>query len=257
MANGYQILTASSAKIDKSVKFGYLTGVLYMIPSDLSMILDARGRRVNLCPAASAGCKASCLVTAGRASMCKETDKVTGLPVNTIIKARQRRTEMYVRQRDAFCAAVLADLGKLIRYAGRKGLTAAFRFNGTSDVPWWRIDQIASPIADMVAHGDLVTYDYTKCPAYLAKCPTWHDLTLSRSETNADKVNDALNSGARVAAVFAGKPPQAWEGYQVVDGDKHDLCFLHPGKVILGLKAKGRAKKDETGFTIRNYEDNA
>ena len=40
---------------------------------------------------------------------------------------------------------------------------------------------------------------------------------------------------------------------KVVDGDKSDLEMLKYNGVILGLKAKGEAKKDATGFVITNY----
>lgn len=252
-SNYYEILTGSSAKIDKSTKYGHLTGVVYMIPSDLSGLFDGKGKRVNLCAGASAGCIAACLVTSGRAGMCKSVDPVTLLPQNTIIAARQRRTEMWVNDRDRFVNLLLADVDRLIKRAEREGLRAALRINGTSDLPWWRVEALASRLGDLVAAGKLVTYDYTKCPAYFNKCPDWHDLTLSRSERNADKISEALAKGHRVAVVFEKDLPDTWEGYPVVDGDAHDLCFLHPGSVVLGLKAKGRAKKDQTGFTVRNH----
>jgi hypothetical protein len=34
----------------------------------------------------------------------------------------------------------------------------------------------------------------------------------------------------------------------VINGDESDLRFLDPKGVIVGLKAKGKAKKDTTGF---------
>ena len=36
----------------------------------------------------------------------------------------------------------------------------------------------------------------------------------------------------------------------VVDGDKSDLRFLDGENVIVGLIAKGQAKKDQSGFVI-------
>jgi hypothetical protein len=40
-----------------------------------------------------------------------------------------------------------------------------------------------------------------------------------------------------------------WQGYPVVDGDKDDLRFLDPkGGHIVALYAKGKAKKDTSGF---------
>jgi hypothetical protein len=34
----------------------------------------------------------------------------------------------------------------------------------------------------------------------------------------------------------------------VIDGDTDDLRFLDPQNVVVGLRAKGKAKKDKTGF---------
>jgi hypothetical protein len=52
------------------------------------------------------------------------------------------------------------------------------------------------------------------------------------------------------------KLPATWDlpGYgsvPVVDGDLTDVRFFDPSSVIVGLSAKGRAKRDETGF-VRN-----
>ena len=40
----------------------------------------------------------------------------------------------------------------------------------------------------------------------------------------------------------------------VFSADETDLRFLDPKVGIIGLKAKGRAKKDTTGFVIRTRE---
>ena len=54
-----------------------------------------------------------------------------------------------------------------------------------------------------------------------------------------------------VAVVFR-KPItiKKWRGYSVVDGDKDDLRFLDPKQSIVALYAKGRAKKDKSGFVV-------
>jgi len=50
--------------------------------------------------------------------------------------------------------------------------------------------------------------------------------------------------------------PTRWNGFQVIDGDKHDLRQLDPrGAVgtVIGLTPRGRkAKKDRSGFVVRN-----
>ena len=38
---------------------------------------------------------------------------------------------------------------------------------------------------------------------------------------------------------------------KVIDGDTDDLRFLDPTNVVVGLKAKGDAKHDTSGFVIR------
>lgn len=50
-----------------------------------------------------------------------------------------------------------------------------------------------------------------------------------------------------VAAVFH-KLPETWLGYPVMDGDDSDLRFLDPKGHIVGLKSKGQAKHDTSGF---------
>jgi len=39
--------------------------------------------------------------------------------------------------------------------------------------------------------------------------------------------------------------------YKVIDGDQDDLRFLDPDGVIVGLKAKGQARKDTSGFVLQ------
>jgi hypothetical protein len=59
----------------------------------------------------------------------------------------------------------------------------------------------------------------------------------------------ALSNGMNVAAVFH-KVPETYLGRTVINGDETDLRFLDPKGVIVGLKAKGKAKKDTTGFVV-------
>jgi len=52
-----------------------------------------------------------------------------------------------------------------------------------------------------------------------------------------------------VTVVFD-KIPATYKGKEVFNADDTDLRFLDPKGVVLGLKAKGRAKKDTTGFVV-------
>jgi len=64
-------------------------------------------------------------------------------------------------------------------------------------------------------------------------------------------VAKAIKAGMNVAVVFVGEMPSEYLGRPVVDADGDDLRFLDPANVVLGLKAKGRAKRDTTGFVVR------
>ena len=47
--------------------------------------------------------------------------------------------------------------------------------------------------------------------------------------------------------------PKTYLGFRVINGDSHDLRFLDPKGVIVGLSPKGnKAKKDTSGFVIQN-----
>jgi hypothetical protein len=63
-----------------------------------------------------------------------------------------------------------------------------------------------------------------------------------------------LRKGGNVAVVFRvkkGQPlPKMWNGYEVIDGDIDDLRFLDKKNVIVGLRAKGPAMKDTSGFVV-------
>ena len=79
------------------------------------------------------------------------------------------------------------------------------------------------------------------------------DLTLSWHEkTDAENALELINKGLNFAVVFdtaKGQPlPAQFNGIPVIDGDIHDLRFLDQKGVIVGLRAKGKARKDTSGF---------
>ena len=103
-------------------------------------------------------------------------------------------------------------------------------------------------------------YDYTKVFARLKKeLPKNYHLTFSRAETESNHKETllALQMGFNVAVVFNVKDetelPSQYQGFKVINGDMHDLTFLHDKNTIIGLKAKGMAKKDTTGFVVKDF----
>jgi hypothetical protein len=53
-----------------------------------------------------------------------------------------------------------------------------------------------------------------------------------------------------MAVVFKGKLPKTFLGRPVINGDENDLRFMDEKYVIVGLKAKGKAKSDNSGFVV-------
>ena len=80
--------------------------------------------------------------------------------------------------------------------------------------------------------------------------PKNYKLTFSRSEINDNDVYDLLKTKTNIAIVF-NKLPKKYLGRRVIDGDISDLRFKDPKGVIVGLLAKGKAKKDPSGFTVK------
>src|SRR5215471_12582188 len=98
--------------------------------------------------------------------------------------------------------------------------------------------------------------DYTKLPMPWKRTLSNYHLTFSHSEDNLQDCLDALAQGVNVAVVFGNKKseplPEYWHGYPVYNGDETDLRFTDPKGVVVGLYAKGQAKKDCSGFVVRD-----
>ena len=228
----FKLLSTANPKIQKGTKLGYLSFILHLAPADLS------GRET--CPKRTAGCTAACLNTAGRGGMFKR-----GENTNMIQKARIRKTELFFNDRDTFMEQLEQDINKAIKFAAKQGLKPVFRLNGTSDLSWEKYTLKGSDRNVFEMFPNVQFYDYTKVLGRkVAQYPNYH-LTFSKADGNDADVAKALAQGMSVVAVYDKIP----EG--VPSADETDLRFLDPKGTMLGLKAKGRAKKDYSGFVIR------
>lgn len=223
----------SDSKTIKGEKYGYMTGVMYMMPDDV------------LCPVSRlAGCREACLVSAGRAAF------TPGIGMS-----RAGRTRFYHADRDVFMELLMREIDTLVRKAERQGVTPAVRLNGTSDINWSNVTHNGLTVFEH--YPNVQFYDYTKSPSIIRAAAgedNWH-VTGSYSEASdkyASMITAAADKyGSNVAVVFRDKVmPETYMGKPVVNGDKSDLRFLDDDGVIVGLKAKGEAKKDDTGFVI-------
>ena len=233
----FKLLSTANPKIQKGTKMGYLSFILHLAPADLS------GRET--CPKRTAGCSAACLNTAGRGGMFKK-----GENTNMIQKARIRKTKYFFENREGFMEDLVTDIMKAVNFARRKGLVPVFRLNGTSDLSWEKYPTRYGADNIFDQFSTLQFYDYTKVLGRKVKdIPNYH-LTFSAADGNDADVEQAIEQGMNVAAVFD-SIPQEYKGRPVFNADDTDLRFLDPKGVVLGLKAKGRAKKDTSGFVIR------
>jgi hypothetical protein len=227
---------ASDAKTIKGAKLGFMTGILYLAPYNLS------GHQV--CPLAQkAGCVEACLNTAGRGAF------------TSIQKARIAKTKRFFDEREAFMLDIAYSINALIRKAKREGKIPLVRLNGTSDIAFENIPYLH--YANIFeAFPDVQFYDYTKIPTR-KNIPQNYDLTFSYSGVASfapivkkASINEKL---ARIAVVFdkVENIPSEFLGRDVVGGDNSDVRHLDAKNSIVALYAKGKAKRDFSGFVVR------
>lgn len=223
------LLTLNNAKTIKGEKKGILTGILYLAPASIS--------GWEVCPKRSDGCTKACLYTAGHGAF------------TTVQTARINRTKMFFEKRDMFMDLLNKDINSLVKKAKKLSYLPTIRLNGTSDIEWTRF-------GIMEKFPDIRFYDYTKVANRFDKeIPENYYLTFSRNESNDDEVELLLTKNVNIAVVFDTKKedalPLEWKNRKVIDGDVDDVRWLDEKGVIVGLRAKGRGKKDNSGFVIK------
>jgi hypothetical protein len=197
----------------------------------------------QLCASSTPGCRAACLYRQGQ-----------GRIDPGIAAARIARAVAFKEHRDWFTASLVSELGRITRRADAEGFRVAVRLNVVSDVMWER----EFP-ALFWLFRDVQFYDYTKHVRRVFRflgdeLPLNYSLTLSLSEDNRADARTVLEGGGNVAVVFRNGLPKDWFGCPVMDGDETDLRFLDPPGVVVGLRAKGTAKADRSGFVVEPDE---
>ena len=218
----------NNAKTIKGQEYGYMTAILYLAPSDLSGF--------NVCPMASKGCKSACLNTAGHGAF------------SNVQLGRINKTRWFIQERNTFLTQLRKEINLFIKRAKKKELIPCVRLNGTSDIAWE-----TTGIFEEFPH--IQFYDYTKVYKRAVKyvngqLPSNYHLTYSLNEDNIREAFDILSKGGNISAVFRYKLPDTYKSYKVINADESDLRFTDDVNVICGLKAKGKAIKDYSGFVL-------
>ena len=225
-----KLLSTKNYKTSKGEKLGILTGVMYLAPAKIS--------GYEVCPRRSAGCTEACLYTAGMGAF------------SNVQLARINKTKLFFEDRENFMTQLRKDIIALVRKAEKTNMIPAVRLNGTSDIEWLRTGIVNE-------FPDVQFYDYTKVLNRLTKdIPANYHITFSQNESNGFEVMTALNSGFNAAVVFSTKKgealPETWNNFPVYDGDDTDVRFQDPkGGYVIGLRAKGKARKDTSGFVVQ------
>ncbi|CAB5155946.1 hypothetical protein UFOVP149_39 [uncultured Caudovirales phage] len=252
MFKGKLIISGNNAKTVKGDGTEYETAIMYLAPF-------TQAGRGNVCAmAVMAHCWEGCLNTAGRGAM------------NSVQRARVAKTRRYMEDRASFMAQLIDDLRKFANYAKRKGVQPCVRLNGTSDIMWEKGHPVTVGgvrfASVMEAFPMIQFYDYSKIYTRVDKTlPANYAITLSYSEANPDFASEIINrvmaGKANMAVVYRTKElaQQAVYEHGAIDGDLTDMRFLDlqpmDGGVgnTVALYAKGRAKRDTSGFVIGEW----
>ncbi|TAE75106.1 MAG: hypothetical protein EAZ84_09830 [Verrucomicrobia bacterium] len=247
-----KLLTIGNPKTEKGEKLGYWTAVLHLAPADLSGFEVCAGRTV--------GCTNGCLNTSGRGGIAAGIgiltyDSISAGKRNPVQEARIARTQWLFNDRTGFMAQLFKEIGAFVAKARKAGFIPAIRLNATSDIRWEAKPFHLDGRSIMEWFADVTFYDYTKLSNRKGVPANYH-LTFSLADGNAAKAYEALANGFNVAAVFRDIETRdyymetGFMGRPVIDGDETDLRFLDPKVSIVGLYAKGSAKRDTSGFVI-------
>ena len=218
----------NNAKTPKGQQYGYITAILYLAPSINSGF--------NVCPQASEGCKSACLYTSGHGRF------------DNVKQGRINKTRWYIQERESFLIQLKKEIKNFVNNCEKKNFIPCIRLNGTSDISWENMGILQE-------FPQVQFYDYTKVFKRMkmycnGQLPSNYHLTYSLNEDNKELAFEVLKMKGNISAVFRKYLPTEYKGYQVVNGDESDLRFLDKKNCIVGLIAKGDAKKDSSGFVL-------
>ena len=218
------LTTTGNTKVEKTNKDSeYLMASLSLMPDSI------------LCPnSKNAECFEPCLKSAGFAGVYK-----------TVNEARQRKTDYWHSDKKGFLQQLERELTNHVKNCEKKGKKPACRLNTISDIVFEKTGIIQK-------FPQIMFLDYTKNASRLGKTPKNYKLIFSYSNAPnyQTSVEKAFKTDAPIAVVFKGRLPKSFKGRQVINGDKSDLVNSNAKGKIIGLLAKGKARKDGGNFVV-------
>ena len=234
-AHGFSYLgdVNSSPKLKKNGKVSKQhTYGLYLAPANES--------GYNTCSHSTPECRIGCLHESGYAGIQVNSD------VSFIEEARINKTKLFYEHPEYFMAWMIAEIEAKSKLAAQQGFGFSARLNCTSDIDWQNIKVNGLSIFEIFP--DITFYDYTKNPAKFINKPDNYHLTLSYTGRNWKACEFVLSKGYNVAVVFnvkdATEIPDTFNGYNVVNGDITDYRVDDAKGIIVGLKWKRIANKE-------------
>jgi len=256
--NFIKLVFKNFAQAVRDVPFSYLGGVnispklkkngvvsnqhtygLYLAPHKLS--------GYNTCSHSTPECRMGCLHASGH------TAAEIWAGRNHIQNARINKTKLFYENPVFFMTWLIADLKAKQALATKKGMGFSVRLNCTSDIDWQNVKVNGQSIFEIFP--EITFYDYTKNAAKFIGKPDNYHLTLSYTGRNWESCEAVLQQGHNVAVVFDVKDekdmPDTFNGYKVVNGDLTDYRIDDAKGIIVGLKWKRIADK-ENEVKVRN-----
>jgi len=240
-----KILSSPEAnpKVYKNTLQGVFTAPLHLAPAKLS--------GYEVCPQRTEGCTRACLHTAGNPLY--QSSKNT---------SRIHKTKAYMENRPLFMNLLILEIEAHYKASQFMDMACGLRLNATSDIPWERVSFTykCQPYANLMEmFPQIQFYDYTK-RSNRKNLPGNYHLTFSLAEDNMNQAIAAANNGMNVAVVmnvgrtkplpkrFSLRNTRREIDLPVYDGDVHDYRPSDPPGHIIGLRAKGLARGDTSGF---------
>jgi hypothetical protein len=234
------LLTRGNEKLTKTEK----QQKMYQV---ISLSCESNPKK-KMCPFSSPACRDTCFSKHGR------------FVFHAVKRTLSYKTKQWLHMKNQFVNALIEDIKEANHKSKGKEKQLCVRLGITHDAigcGMYNWESGNKRIYDLFP--DVIFYEYTKAPLKWRKkhniCGKNLHIVFSRTETNEASCIEELKELGKVAVIFEEVPKVFSLGekqFNVVDGDSHDLHFLHPAGCIVGLKAKGPyILKDQTGLLIK------